>query len=238
MSMTFPLSLALTAAEFAACTALPGNCAWMACHYSCYSTGLSNCPDTLPPGAMLILNDRMPPCGHDPKLIAKQLSLLTEEVQASCVLLDFQRPELPENAAVARAVVETLSCPVGVSDLYARDLTCPVFLPPPPLHQPIKEYLHSWQGREIWLEAALDALQITVTPEGSRFAPVSPTPEIPGGFDEEKLHCRYRIETSREQGVFTLVRTPEHLQALFEEVQTLGVTKTVGLYQELGKCFQ
>lgn len=236
--MTFPLYLALTAAEYAVCPEKPTHCAWMACHYSCYSTGLSNRPDTLPPGSMLILNDRMPPSGHDPIVIAEQLSALVEELKASCVLLDLQRPDLPENTAVARVVTETLSCPTGVSSLYARDLTCPVFLPPPPLDQPLQAYLQPWQGRELWLESALDAEQITVTPEGSCFSPLSPAPESPDGFDEEKLHCRYRIETSKEQGVFTLVRTPEHLQALWKEAQDLGVTRAVGLYQELGTLFK
>ncbi len=235
--MTFPLTLALTGAEFSACSSLPKCCAWMACHYSCYATGLSNCPDTLPAGSMLIVNDRTPPQGHDLKQIAKQLSEMQDHLKFDSVLLDFQRPALAENAAVAGAVTEELSCPVGVSSLYATDLDCPVFLPPPPLHQPLKEYLHPWQGREIWLEGALDAEQITVTETGSVIQPLFPAPDLSDGFDESALHCRYRIEATREKGVFTLIRTPAHLQALWEEGASLGVTRIIGLYQELGRYF-
>ncbi len=235
--MTFPLTLALTGAEFSVCSSLPKHCAWMACHYGCYTTGLSNCPTSLPAGSMLIVNDRTPPRGHDPERIAKQLSHMQEQLKFESVLLDFQRPDLSENDAVAKAVTETLSCPVGVSALYAKELNCPVFLPPPPLHQSPEDYLLPWQGREIWLEGALDAEQITVTETGSHFSPLFPTPEIPNGFDEPALHCRYRIETSQDRGIFTLARTPEHLQALWEESRALGVSKIVGLYQELQTFF-
>jgi hypothetical protein len=52
---------------------LPERIAWMACHFSAYGKGISNMPTSLPPGAALILNDRMPPFGHDPATVAKEL---------------------------------------------------------------------------------------------------------------------------------------------------------------------
>ena len=46
--------LAMTAAEMIGSTFLPQKAAWMACHFSPYSTGLCNLPSALPPGSLLI----------------------------------------------------------------------------------------------------------------------------------------------------------------------------------------
>lgn len=235
--MTFPGYLALTAAEFAACEALPAQLAWMACHFSCYGTGLSNCPETLPENAILIVNDRTPPAGHDPKRILSQLTQLMEELKISCVLLDFQRPDFPENAQIAK-VLQDLPCPVGVSALYGEDLACPVFLPPVPLNVPLEEYLKPWQGREIWLEAALGSRLFTLTEKGCRqFFPADIPKEHPHIFRDEKLYCHYCMRESSDSANFTLWRDMEDLLALLQEAQKLGVKKAVGLYQELGKDF-
>ena len=83
--MAIPLYLAMTAREFRICKTVPANMAWMACHFSPYGTGLSNLPTSLPPGSMIILNDRTPICGHDPELIAAQL----KELLKSCMLPAF-----------------------------------------------------------------------------------------------------------------------------------------------------
>lgn len=233
--MALPVYLAMTAAELFSSVPLPDHTAWMACHFSCYGTGLSNCPDDLPPGSLLILNDRTPVQGHDPDLIVRQLMQITQECKVSGVLLDLQRPENEDTAVIVKAIVGALGCPVGVSEAYAKDLTCPVFLPPPPLHKPLKEYLTPWSGREIWLEAALDSEVITLTPEGSRFTPVFPTQAAEPSFLEVILHCRYHIEIKDKQVDFTLFRTQETLDALLQEAESLGVAQAVGLYQELGK---
>ena len=136
--MIIPLHLAMTAAECQSASQLPVGCSWMACHFSSYGTGLSNYPETLPENSALILNDRTPPCGHDPELIVRQLTTLVEQMSVKCVLLDFQRPDLEENHAISQVLTKTLPCPVGVSLLYAGELTCPVFLPPPPvLRRPV-----------------------------------------------------------------------------------------------------
>ena len=76
--MPIPCYLALTAAEFANANQLPEKIAWMACHFSCYGTGLSNFPEDLPGGSVIILNDRTPPDKHDPQRILEQLQQLVE----------------------------------------------------------------------------------------------------------------------------------------------------------------
>ena len=235
--MALPLYLALTAAEFQNCSHLPEHTAWMACHYSPYGLGLSNIPSQLPEEAMVILNDRTPPQGHDPELIVRQLRELADILHYKYILLDFQRPALAENTAVAKALVTGLPYPVGVSELYATELDCPVFLPPPLLHQPLADHLAPWKGREIWLEAALEAEEITVTAEGSTVTPLPFLPLAENSFVSEELHCRYRIRVEDDRAVFTLARDGKMIKNLLASSKRQGVTQAVGLYQQLGNHF-
>lgn len=225
--------LAMTAAEIRGTETLPSKTAWMACHFSPYSTGLSNLPKDLPPGSMVILDDITPIHGHDSETIAAQLRLRLEEIECSGVLLDFQRPGYEESDLLAERLSEALPCPVGVSALYGRGLNCPVFLPPVPPDVSLADYLAPWNGREIWLELALDGEIITLTPAGATTAPLPPAAQLSGGHRDEKLHCHYQIHTDADSARFTLFRTPEDLNALLTKGEALGVTRAVGLYQEL-----
>lgn len=231
--MALPCYLAMTAAEMAGSQTIPSHPAWMACHFSPYGTGLSNFPRELPAGAMIILNDRTPVQGHDPALIAEQLSAMAEDLAASAVLLDFQREENTQTAAIAKSIIEKLPCPVGVTEYYGTELSCALFLPPPPLYMTLSQYLAPWAGRELWLEIALDSQVITLTPEGCRAS--SPFPALPAEpyHTDAGLHCRYHTEISPARAAFTLFRTPEDLDGLLPEAEDLGVTRAVGLYQEL-----
>lgn len=232
--MALQCYLAMTCAEFNAAAVLPEHIAWMACHFSCYGTGLSNLPGTLPEGSMVIVNDRTPVQGHDPGFILEQLIQLYEVRKPSCFLLDFQRPEVKEAAGIARVLAEGLPCPVGVSDLYAGGLDCSVFLPPPALHVPLEAHLAPWKGRRIWLEAAPDAQTITVTAEGSRYAPADIESLDEPVFEDKALHCRYHTEIAGTAALFHLLREKEDLAALLADAERLGVTQAVGLYQQLG----
>lgn len=227
--------LAMTAAELEAFSAAKNWCtAYMACHFSPYSTGLSNIPAALPPGSMLIVNDRTPICGHDPELIAGQLQQAVHALGCDSVLLDLQRPDCTQTAALCRVLTRALDCPVGISDLYAGSLDCPVFLPPAPLDQPLGEYIRVWKGREIWLEAATDAACITVTEKGSTFSPMT-CPQPPRRhFLDQALHCWYWAVCTDTEAHFCLWRDSWQLEALLEEADALGITKAVGLYQLLG----
>ena len=229
--------LAMTAAEIGANPPLPPKIAWMACHFSPYSAGLSNCPRQLPPGSLLILNDFSPIHGHSPEAVAVQLRSWVEDFQCSGVLLDFQRPGNTETAALTEYLEGSLPCPVAVSHLYADSLSCPVFLPPVPVQTPVAEYLAPWQGREIWLETALDAVKITLTEKGASFAPLPRADSEKNDFRDEKLHCRYRISLSENRAEFLLYRAKEDLASLLRDAASHGVTTAVGLYQEwAGKC--
>lgn len=231
--MALPLYLAMTAAEMRGNAALPSKLAYMACHFSPYETGLSNCPKTLPEGAMLILNDRTPIHGHEHELIAAQLMELVEKWKCSSVLLDFQRAEAEETAKLAKVIVDTLPYPVGVSESYADKLPCPVFLPAVPPDTPLKDYLRPWQGREIWLEAALDGIEIALTEQGAASVPLPFCKALPNTHWDEVLHCHYHIHTEESQARFTLYRTHEDVDAILEEAAGMGVSLAVGLWQEL-----
>lgn len=225
--------LAMTAAEIASCGRLPPGLGYMACHFSPSGTGLSDCPDSLPQGAMLILNDCLPVRGHDPKHVTAQLRELVETLQCGSVLLDFERQGSKEAARMAGAIAEGLPCPVGVSAQYARELECAVFLPPVPQDTPLPEHLAPWAGREIWLEAALDSMVITLTPEGASLTRQTfPEDPSPVHYDA-RLHCHYQIQVG-DSVRFAFRRRPEDLDTLLAEAEALGVRRAVGLYQELG----
>lgn len=231
--MAFRPFLAMTAAEIRNCAAFPPGICWMACHFSPYGLGLSNLPRNLPPGSILMLDDITPIRGHDPDRIAAQLEEAVGGLQCTGVLLDFQRPGAMETAALAQFLAHALPCPVAISDLYAANLDCPVFLSAPPCHIPLEEHIEPWQGREIWLEMAMNYEQIILREEGAEAMPF-PCPEENPGFAEEALHCHYQAEIREDHAVFSLWRTREDLDALLEEAQALGISMGSGLYQELG----
>lgn len=235
--MGIPLFLAMTAGELLNAQRLPDRPAWMACHFSPYGTGLSNVPKTLPEGAMLILNDRMPPDRHDPQLAADIMSKTAEQLHCDCILLDFQRPFNDQAAAVAQAVLNTADCPVGISSSYAQALPCPVLLPPVLPHIPLTDALAPWKNREVWLELSLEAMQIKVTANGSQYTPLPYIHLSESAHIDPSLHSHYEITTEEDQVIFQLGRTGEDLSQLLETAQAYNVTKAVGLWQELSLHF-
>ena len=230
--MALPFYLAMTAGEFRG-NPPPSRLAYMACHFSPYGTGLSNCPETLPVGSLLILNDRTPISGHDPVQIAGQLESFAEDFSLCGILLDFQRPGCEEAQVLADFLIAALPCPVIVSAPYATE-NAPVFLPPVPLDIPICEYLQPWQGQEIWLEAALDGLEITLTAQGAACTPLPFPQPHDGEFHDKDLHCHYHIRTEKDSARVQLRRTRTDVDTLLQEAESLGVAAAVGLWQEFG----
>lgn len=231
--MEIPLFLAMTAAEFRGAEVMPPHFGWMACHFSSYGVGLSNVPTALPPGGMLMLNDRTPIGGHDPETVAKTLCDAAQALECDCILLDFQREGYEELTCIAGAVLKQASCPVGISALYADGFDCPVLVPPIPPYVPPEEALSHWDGRELWLEVSTEGTRIAVTEQGSRYAPLDHY--VPGEkthFDPT-LHCHYGITVEEEQILFDIGRTEEDLTSLLKAVKSLGVSRAIGLWQEI-----
>lgn len=230
--MPIPRYLAITGGEFFSAEQLPDKIAWMACHYSCYGNGLSNLPQELPEGSLIIFNDRMPPDRHDATQILEQLEQLGERCKPAGFLLDFQRSGFPLNRQVAKLLTEKLSFPTGVSDLYAAELDCPVFLSAPPPHLPLLKHLAPWANRKIWLEIALQTQSYTLTTDGCRIADVPQAPLPEPVFTDPLSFCRYHLELSDSQAIFTLQRSEEEIDALLQTAE--GIDLAVGLYQQLG----
>lgn len=227
--MAIPLILAMTGAEIQKNTAFPQNIAYLSCHFSPTDPGLSNLPPALPPNTTVILDDRFPITNHAPEEIVHQLSALNPD----SLLLDFQRLPTSEAQRMAGAIVQAHLCPVAVAQPYAESLDCPIFLPPVPLCIPLDEYLRPWRNRQIWLELALDALEITVTAEGSTFTSLPHAQPQENTHVDRQLHCHYKISQSEDALRFYLYRTPDDIAALLE-APCPNVTQTIGLFQELG----
>lgn len=230
--MPFPLYLAMTSAELATCTP-PPQPGYMACHFSAYGAGLTNLPSSLPPGSLLILNDRTPPLHHDPALVSSQLAQAAENLAAAAILLDLQQPYNTPAAAMVDAIVRQMPCPVVVSELYAKDFDCDIFLSAPPLHMPLQQALQAFPNRRIWLEIATEPELLVLTEEGCRhdFCDEADIPEE--GFFDEKLCCHYRMQLQKKAARFLLWRTKEDLQAYLHTAEDLGIHNAVGLYQQL-----
>ena len=231
--MAIQTFLAMTGAEIGISPLLPPKIAWMACQFSPYGTGLSNLPRQLPPGSLLILDDMTPIRGHDPALIRDQLAELTAVLKCSGILLDFQHPDCAETAALAKYLTEALPCPVAVSEPYAAELDCPVFLPPVPPDVSLANHIAPWSGRELWLEIALDGLILSLNQTGASTAPLLPGTLLSEGYPEHNLHCHYHAEQTDQEAHFTLWRTTEDLEGLLEDAEKAGIHTAVGLYQEL-----
>lgn len=229
--MPIPLYLAMTAAEFQHCDPLPEKIAWMACHFSPYGTGLSNCPLQLPEGSMLILNDRTPVCGHDPQRIAAELAKIASETACAGILLDLQHPGESQTAVIVQAVCNAAPCPVGVCENYwDKSLNAAVFLEPPPLHIPLPEYLAPWQNHTVWLEAATDTAEYILTEKGCRTEHLPyPPAELPHSAADS--FCRYQIATEADRIRFCLHRSREDVKAMIEAAE--NVSLSVGLFQQL-----
>ena len=225
--------LAMTAAEIHTALDLPEHIVWMACHFSSYATGLSNCPTSLPPGSLLMVNDRTPIWHHDPAHILMQLQHMEKELQPDGIILDFQRPDCWETEQLTGILVKELTCPVAVSEHYSADFDCPVFLSAPPLCVSLEEHLKKWSGRKIWLEAVLSAEILTLTSDGCTRLEDIYSQSAVFDYDAPELFCSYRFTVSEEKAVFTLQRSKEDLRRLLEAAKVLGVERAIGFYQQL-----
>lgn len=211
----------------------PERLCWMACHFSADGTGLQDLPKALPAGSMLILNDRFPMEAHDSEKIALELSGCARDLRCSGILLDFERPWNEKTAGLVRRIRKASALPLAVSEQYANGLDCAVFLSPIPPDKTPQACLRPWRNREVWLETALQGLQLELTGSGCTRAPLPPGKIPRDGFSDKRLHCHYRMEVSEGAAVFSLWRTREDLEALLTEARALGVRTAVGLYQEL-----
>lgn len=220
--------LAMTGAEMAA--ALPEKAAWMACHFSPYSTGLCNLPAVLPKGSLLILNDRTPIHGHDPERVCRELRQAIMKWDCTGLLVDFQNPPTQEALNLTGFLSAQLGFPLGLPPEYASDENI-VFVPAVPTLTPVSQYLSRWKGREIWLEEALGGQVVTLKEDGAHLEE-NRFPRAGIVHADSTLHCHYTIEMEPDAVRFHTWRSPADLDALLEDAAG-QVKLAVGLYQEL-----
>ena len=221
--------MAMTGAEMASAGALPEKAAWMACHFSPYSTGLCNFPAALPKGSLLILNDRTPIHGHDPERVCRELKETVSKLACRGLLVDFQNPPTRESLALTGYLAANLPVPLGLPPEYDAGEAA-VFVPAVPTLTPAAQYLSRWQEREIWLELALDGQAVTLTADGAHFGE-NRFPQKGSVHADNALHCHYVIEERQDAFIFRTWRTTKDLDALLEESGQIRLA--VGLYQEL-----
>ena len=221
--------LAMTGAEMASAAALPKKTAWMACHFSPYSTGLCNFPAALPKESLLILNDRTPICGHDPERVCRELKETISKLNCVGLLVDFLNPPNRESLALTSYLAANLPVSLGLPPEYAA-AGCAVFVPAVPTLTPVSQYLSRWQGQEIWLELALGGQTVALKADGAHFGE-NRFPRKGIIHADDALHCHYVIEEQQDAFIFHTWRTTEDLDALLEDAGQIKLA--VGLYQEL-----
>ncbi|MBR2937597.1 MAG: hypothetical protein IKB80_03775 [Oscillospiraceae bacterium] len=207
--------------------------AYMACRFSPYGKGLSNLPQALPAGSILLLDDSMSPNGHDPQVVETELRQTIDRLDIAAVLLDFQGQMQQETMDMARHLVNALPSSVAVTEAYAKVLRCPVFLSPTPVNAILNDYIEPWLQQGVYLEIAPMTTCFTVTEQGCASLPIPFEGELP--LYDERLRSHYKVEVFPDRAVFTLCRTGEDLAALAQDARQLGILGAVGLYQELSQ---
>ncbi len=230
--MGLPIYLAFTSGELPASKTSGYSPAWLSCHFSSHGNGLSNLPEELPPGALILIDDSLLPRGHCPEMICCQLNALIEKNAAGGIILDFQRGYDQETAQVVRVLQDRITCPVAVTAAYAKESDGPVWLPPIPPNIVPGRYLSAFKGREIWLELSPSFIQITLTQSGAsqREEAFSPNEAV---LSDKKLFCHYTYQVFEDKVTFFLCRTQEDICSLIRQAESLGVRKAVGIYREL-----
>ena len=180
---------------------------------------------------MLILNDRIPVHGHQPERIVRQLEAFIGQNPVTSLLLDLERPDNPLTQQIAAAICDALPCPVAVTEVYGKDLSCPVFLKIPP-YESVGHFCEKWEGRDLWLDAAMECARVRITEVGAEVltaeAPADPLP-----YFHEGLCAHYGMVLSDDHVTFTINRDRQDVVKLLEEAEKFGVTCSVGLWQQL-----
>ncbi|MBR4864904.1 MAG: hypothetical protein IKU07_10030 [Oscillospiraceae bacterium] len=225
--------VAMTKAELATFPVAEDLPAWMACHFSSYGNGLSNIPDWLPAGSMIILDDRTPPCDHDTDVIAMQLNSLADKYKTDIFLLDFQRKNNHHTENIVKELTTKLRGKVGVTEAYAHCASCAVFITCPLPHQSLPDKLSKWKTRELWLELATETEIITISKGNTTFERVNYSLLTETDLYDEKLKSRYRAAVKENNAKIIIERTSEELSLLLQEAQSLGIKIAAGLCQQL-----
>lgn len=225
--MAINFYLAMMAEEISNYASFPENTAFIYCPFD----AKADISRDIPPDVILVLTDSSP---VKPEL-AEPVAHWIRRSCCKAVLLDFQLPEQKNSGLFARNLQQMLTCPVVISECYASDLDCPVFLSPLPHHRALQDHIAPWAGREIWLDIHPMSEQLLLTEQGAAIRTISDFYAAEHSHADSRLHCHYSIALEQNAANFTFWRTDEDWQALMEEMEQCGIHHAIGLYQEWAK---
>lgn len=234
--MSIPFFLAISAREFPLFSELPPNIAWMSAHFSSSGSGLSNLPQNLPEGSLLILDDQTPWEGHSTEMVCREVVESLLKSKASGLLLDFERPVTPETALLTTALSQCcreIGVMLGAPESYAAEEDTAIFISPLPCQTP-PELLYQ-KNRKLWLDVSAGAYLLHIAALGAtgqaadqRSFPDGSYPE----FIDPVLHCSYRSRPNAGGIDILLSHSRESIDTLLTALDEQVVQLAIGLYRE------
>lgn len=232
-----PISIyeAVTVGDCAGRDAPKAHAAWMAAHFSAAGTGVSNLPQRLPPGSLLILDDRIPWQNHDAQRICQELLQAVANLACSGILLDFEREPCPQTrsfCALLSTYCQQHSIPLGMPPAYGLSLPVALFLPPLPCWPGPKMVLQPFSGRELWLDAAESGCVAEIGCESVQIFRADPAvlqaqAEGHAVFWHCGLCCRYYSSQMGDRIRVALYDTRQTMAQKLDICAKLGVTVAV-----------
>ena len=231
--MNLSIYMAFVAAESEAILRYKGKAAWLGYHLSAFDSGITPRPSFLDSCHMLVLTDETPLLHHDPQKVTSEICAEAKSLGCEKILLDFQRPPTEKSLVLAKSILRSAPCAVGITECYANDTDCSVFLPSPPLWTPLQETIAPWKGRDIWLEIFPEDGCITITKKGGNYSPSAPLENYP--FCDNALCLSYSTEQYAQQVKVHLHRGITEMKAFLHLADSLGISAAIGLYQQFGE---
>lgn len=229
-----PISIyeAVTAGD---CAGHDAHVAWMAAHFSVAGTGVSNLPRRLPPGSLLILDDRIPWQNHDAQRICQELLQAVANLACSGILLDLEREPCPQTqsfCALLCTCCQQHSIPLAMPPAYGLSLPTALFLPPLPCWPGPEAVLQPFSGRELWLDAAESGCVAEIGRTSVQISPADPAAlqaqaEGQAVFWHDGLCCRYYSSRMGEQIRVALYDTRQTMAQKLDICAKLGVSVAV-----------
>lgn len=202
----------------------------MACHFSLSGTGISNLPEELPGGSILVLSDEIPEAGHDPAQVAGELEAALRGFHCSGILLDFERECTVRGGQIARqiaAMAQSLGILCAMPEQWIPPgIECAVFASLPPLlNQP-----PLWD-RPVVLELAPRRMTLILDKDGATPTPWTDPPGDPPSLLDPLKGLRYCCQP---RGDALVVHIEDTGKSLLKALQWPEVLCGVGLWGEIG----
>ncbi|MBO7252480.1 MAG: hypothetical protein J6V25_07625 [Oscillospiraceae bacterium] len=227
--------LAVTAAEMEENPQISAPAAILGPTFTQEPPGISSLPEHFPEGSVLMVSDLILPQPHIMNPICDALRQFVFSTGCQNLILDFQQPGKETAAALIHLLLQELPCSVIVSDLYAQELSCPVFLSPLPYCKKLTKHLAPWKNRDIWLDLSAQPEIVTLHEQGINTCIPEQFRQRMPCHEDAALFCHYTIAKTENSAEFTMWRTKADLEHLLTEAENCGIKAAVALFQEWNK---